>query len=212
MELRKSSLSGARCGDTAASPGAAIPRAVIWQGWRPAGPSWGGVRAHPVLGPGSRRRPQLHPAQDPVLVVEEEIQQLQALEAARAGGHGCGVAGSLPGPGPVVPPTATPWKSPTAAGQDVGAPGMAVPPLSFQQLEFPNPPVFHPEQPSQGVPCWKGWLIILGGKWRGEDCGHRPLQGGDSAPQCHPRDCWRPQTQREPLGQLTTCPTGQSTS
>lgn len=29
------------------------------------------------------------------------------------------------------------------------------PPRSFQQLEFPNPPVFHPKQLSQGIPCWR---------------------------------------------------------
>lgn len=60
--------------------------------------------AHPVLVPGARGRPQLHAAEDPVLAVEEEVQQVEAVEAAHGGGHGCEEAGSGPQPRPHVCP------------------------------------------------------------------------------------------------------------
>lgn len=66
------------------------------------------LRAHPVLVPGARGRPQLHAAEDPVLAVEEEVQQVEAVEATHSGGHGCEEAGSGSQPRPHgCPPPAT---------------------------------------------------------------------------------------------------------
>lgn len=119
MELRKSSLSWARCGDKGAhhlgvpitlgcsqelpalwgglssrarrGDGALLPDPGMRWGWAP--PTQG---THPVLVPGARRRPQLHTTEDPVLAVEEEVQQVDAVEAAHTRGHGCEAAGSGP--------------------------------------------------------------------------------------------------------------------
>lgn len=58
--------------------------------WGLAPPSQG---THPVLVPSAWRRPQLHTAEDPILAVKEEVQQVEAVHAR---GHGCKVAESGP--------------------------------------------------------------------------------------------------------------------
>lgn len=181
-------------------------------------------------------------------MVEEEIQQVQALEAARAGGRGCGVAGSVPGPGPVVPPTDTPtgaprpqghpeswgswegpgacWDSPGKALQvrDREAPGLAVPPISslLPAAEIPKSSGFPPRAAQPGgslleVTVLKGWLIILGGKWRGGDSAPRrelgPREGTQSLT-ATPGTALDPGLREShwPLDHLPNCPISQLTS
>lgn len=57
---------------------------------------------HPVLMPSAQWCPQLHATKDPILAVKKEVQQVKAVQAVHAGGHGCEVAQSGPA---TAPPT-----------------------------------------------------------------------------------------------------------